>query len=520
MVKSRGNILWIDDEINLLRPHILFLEEKGYLVKTISNGEDAVSLFKSSRYDLLLIDQSMPGMDGLETLAKIKECRQSIPVIMITKTEDEWLMNKAISSQVEQYLIKPVAPSQIFIACKQVLEKYEINSENTVSGYLKDFQEIDNSLKTISTADDWWNLYNRLIGWEIKFDQYRENSLSDILFEQTESCNKEFNRFIESNYKNWMIREHRPLMSVDIFSEFIKPKLKNNKKVCLIVIDCLRHDQLTKIMPILESFFEIDTSYHVSLLPSATPYSRNGIFSGLFPDELIKKYPQQKADILSGEDSLNRHEELLFRDQMIRHGFKDKTLHYHKIWAIEEGRKFENRLRSLMNVDVISLVINFVDMLAHSSSKTNLLKEMVPDESGYRDAVKNWVEKSWFNNVLKILSDSNYDVVLTSDHGSIKVQKSTVVKADRNASSGIRYKSGRNLKVDTKDAMIINNPTEYRLPIIEPQQTYLISKNSNYFIYPNEGSKYKSKLDNSFQHGGISMQELLVPVVNMKGLKN
>ena len=520
MLKNRGNILWIDDEINLLKPHILFLEEKGYSVEIASNGDDAVSLFESSRYDLLLVDQSMPGMDGLETLKKIKGLRQSIPVIMITKTEDEWLIDKAISSQVEQYLIKPVAPSQIFIACKQVLEKYEINSENTVSGYLKDFQEIDSSLKNINSTDGWWNLYNRLIGWEIKFDQYREKSLSGILSEQTESCNKNFNRFIESNYTNWLKKEDRPLMSVDIFPEFIKPKLIKNKKVCLIVIDCLRHDQLTKIMPILESFFEIDISYHLSLLPSATPYSRNGIFSGLFPDDLINNYPQQKADILSGEDSLNRHEELLFKDQMVRNGFKNKTVHYHKIWAIEEGRKFENKLQSLMNVDVIALVINFVDMLAHSSSKTNLLKEMVPDESGYRDAVKNWVEKSWFNNVLKTLSNSEYDVVLTSDHGSIKVQKSTVVRADKNASTGIRYKSGRNLKVDTKDAIIVNNPSEYRLPSLEPQQTYLISKNSNYFIYPNEGSKYKNKLDNSFQHGGISMQELLVPVVNMKGVKS
>ena len=518
MQDSRGHILWVDDEIHHLKPHILFLEDKGYSLTQATNGNDAVALSQKKQFDLILLDQSMPGMDGLETLKSIKDIRESMPIIMITKTEDEWLMDEAITSQVEQFLIKPVNPSQIFMACKQVLEQTRLREERATSDYLKDFQDINDCLQDDLSCQDWWELYNRLVKWQLKFDEYRDTGLGNILIEQVQTCNREFSHFIEQNFISWLSTENRPVLSPDLFSHFIKPTLEGNNKICLIVVDCLRHDQFMAILPILETFFKVDLSFHVSLLPSATPYSRNAIFSGLFPDQMVKKYPEQEKLMSGHASSLNRFENTFLVDQVKRHGFKDKTIHYHKIWAVEEGRKFQNKIQDLLQADILALVVNFVDMLAHSSSQTDVLKEMVPDEAGYRTAVHSWIEHSWFNQVLKILSESDFTVVITSDHGSIRVQKDVMVAADREASSGVRYKYGRNLNAKSRNALIIKDPEQYRLPSFGAQFNYLVAKDDVYFVYPNEAHKYRARLKNSFQHGGISMEELLVPVAVMKGL--
>ena len=272
------------------------------------------------------------------------------------------------------------------------------------------------------------------------------------------------------------------------------------------------------ILPILENLFNVDLSFQVSLLPSATPYSRNAIFSGLFPDEMVKKYPEQKKIMSEHAPGLNQFEKTFLVDQIKRHGFKDKSSHYHKIWAVEEGQRFQRTIQDLLNVDILALVVNFVDILAHRSSQMDILKEMVPDEAGYRTAVHSWIENSWFNKVLKVLSDSEFTVIITSDHGSIRVQRDVMVAADKEASSGVRYKYGRNLNARKRNALIIKNPAHYRLPIFGPQFNYLIAKDDVYFVYPNEAHKYKTQFRNSFQHGGISMEELLVPVAIMKGL--
>ena len=436
---------------------------------------------------------------------------------MITKTEDEWLMDEAITGQVEQFLIKPVNPSQIFMACKQTLEKIKLHEQKATSDYLKEFQEIEAQLSNELNADDWWRLYDRLTDWQIKFDNYNDTGLGSILKEQIQTCNREFVNFIDSNYESWMQSNNRPTLSVDIVPKYVKPILDKGEKVCLLVVDCMRHDHFKSMMALLEPFFNIKLDYKLSLLPTATPYSRNAIFCGLFPDDMVKKYPKQGDDMKNDSTSLNQHEKQFLIDQLKKMGLGDKRVHYHKIWAVEEGNKFNNRIKDYLQQDILALVVNFVDILAHKSSQMDVLKEMVPDESGYRTAVRSWLNHSWLLQVLKKLSENNFTVILTSDHGSIRVQRDVMVAADREASSGVRYKYGRNLNTKEKNAIVIKDPEKFRLPVFGPQPSYIIAKDDVYFIYPNQDHKYQSKFKNSFQHGGVSMEEMMVPVAIMKG---
>jgi len=519
MDNSRGNILWVDDEIEHLKPHILFLKEKGYTISQAANGYDALELSKTNVFDLILLDHSMPGMDGIETLTKLKDQRKSQIIIMITKTEDEWLMDEAITGQVEQFLTKPVNPSQIFMACKQALEKKQIRQDSATSQYLREFQEIELTIGKNETINDWYRLYRNLVEWQIRFDSHKDIGLENILEDQIKTCNKEFSYFIEKNYQNWLFQEDRPDFTNDIVKKYLYPVLNNGKRVCLLVIDCLRYDHFKIMAPILEPIFDIELHYCLSLLPSATPYSRNSIFSGLFPDQIVDRYPQQASDMRNESSSLNKYEKQFMIDQLKKLNLGDKSLHYHKIWAVDEGNKFANRVKDYSQKDVLALVVNFVDILAHKSSQMDVLKEIVPDESGYRTAVENWFEQSWLLRVLKYFSENDITVIITSDHGSIRVQNDVLVAADKNASTGVRYKYGRNLNTSQKNAIIIREPKKYRLPEFGPQPTYLIAKNDNYFVYPNDANKYQEKFKNSFQHGGISMEEMIIPVGFMRSRK-
>ncbi len=512
---NRGKILWVDDEIQHLKPHIMFLEQKGYLLSKATNGNDAIAMLNSNTFNLVLLDQSMSGIDGLETLKEIRKINSSIPVIMITKTEDEWLMDEAITGQVEQFLIKPVNPSQIFMACKQVLEKNKLGGEKAATNYLKEFQKIELRLQSDLNISDWWAIYNSLVDYQITFDSYKNTGLNSILDDQVDTCNRQFSSFINQNYKNWIFSKDRPTLSVDVIPKFVKPNLINNQKVCLIVIDCLRLDQFKSMAPTLERLFNISLDYKISLLPTATPYSRNAIFSGMFPDEMVSKYPQQGKIMAEHSNSLNKFEDLFLHDQLNKMGLKEKKIHYHKIWSVDEGAKIQNHIQDFLQKDLLAFVINFVDILTHSSSQSNILKEMVPDESGYRKVVKTWLENSWLIKVLEKLRDNNFKVIITSDHGSVRVKKDVMVAADKEASTGVRYKYGRNIKANSKNALIIDRPYEYKLPVFGQQPTYVIAKNDVFFIYPNQANKFLSKFKNSFQHGGISMEELLVPVATL-----
>jgi len=515
MTGNRGTILWVDDEIDHLKPHILFLEEKGYQLKTTTNGKDATTLVRQESFDLVLLDQYMPGMDGMRTLRAIKEINPAVPIIFITKSEEEDLMDEAISEKVIQFLIKPVNPTQIFMACKQVLEESKIREQHATSGYLQEFQKIQDQLQQEQNANDWWNIYTRLVKWQLEFDEHPDISLNDILGEQIQSANKEFVKFIESNYKNWLFSENRPALSNDVFSRFIKPVIDQEKKTCLLVIDALRYDQLMAIQDFLNPYYDIKFDYHFSLLPTATPFSRNAIFSGLFPDEFVKKFPDQHNDILHHANSLNQYEEKMMRSALNKFGFEHKTMRYEKINTADHGKKFQTHFSELKNIDVLGLVVNFVDMLAHYRAESDVLKEMVPDEAGYRTAIRTWFEHSWLFTLLRDLSKDGFTVIITSDHGSTKVNRGVLVGADKESSKGVRYKIGRNLNTNEKHALIIRRPSDYRLIELMHQTTYLIAKEDVFFLYPNQQHKYENRLKGSFQHGGISMEEMIVPVVTL-----
>ena len=511
-MKTRGKILWVDDEIEHLKPHILFLEEKGFEIETASNGIDGLNLAKNRDIQLALIDQYMPGMDGIDTLRELKQIDTALPVIMVTKSEEETLMNEAISEKVTQFLIKPVNPSQVFMAIKQVLESGQIQGEKTTRDFLKEYQEISMKQKDHFTVEEWWDLYQQLVYWQLELDGHNEPGLQSIIIEEIQTCNREFSRFIEEVYSGWIKSDNRPPMSVDVLERFVRPELETGQKICFLVMDCLRYDQLMAMLPTLSLYFNVDIHFHVSLLPTATPYSRNAIFSGMYFDDLIKKYPEQLAAMKSGDSGLNQYEEIYLRHLLDRNKLSHIGLHYHKILSAENGIKFQHRIGEFLNIDLLAVVVNFVDQLAHKQSESSVLKEMVGDESAFCRAVVSWFNNSWLLDILKYLGENGYRIVLTSDHGSICVHKGVMVKADKDTSTGVRYKVGRNLNCDEKFSVKVRKPSDYKLPEMGHQSTYLFAKDSTFFLYPNQMKKYQKIFKNSFQHGGISMEEMLIPV--------
>ena len=516
MNSLKPKILWIDDEINLLKPHILFLEEKGYSVTASTTGKEGVGLIRAQNFDLVLIDQFMPGDDGIETSVNIKSINPSVPIIMITKSEEEWLIDEAIYKKIDRLLIKPINPNQVFAACKQVLEGGYIFSEKSKTDYLSQFQDIEHLAIEASTIEDWWKIYSKLVKWQIDFDTQKEESLIQILSEQFSSVNKIFSQFIIKNYPKWLKTANRPTLSCDIFTKKIKPLLDSNKKTCLLVMDAMRLDQFVELNTMLSEDFAVEMEPSFSLIPTATPYSRNAIFSGLFADEMCELYPNQKKEMIEDKGSLNNFEKEFLADQMNKNRLSNKKMHYHKIWVADEGRRFSSKIKNFTNNDLLAIVVNFVDQLAHRRSESDVLKEMVPDESGYRKAVSNWYAKSWIKNVLHELSLAGYTVIMTSDHGSVMVSESANVAADKSSSDGIRYKYGTNINTSDRKALDIRDLDNYRLPNLGIRINYLIAKDSFYFVYPNEKRKYQKILENSFQHGGISIEEMLIPILTMK----
>lgn len=517
MTMTKGKILWVDDEIELLRPHILFLSEKGYTVETATNGEDAIAMVRHQAYDLVFLDEMMAGMGGLRTLSEIKEIRPDIPVVMITKNEDEGLMVDAIGVKISDYLTKPVNPSQVLLACKKILEGKKIASEQASRDYIKEFNEISAVLQGTVDADGWKEIYSRLVDSSIEMDLHTESGLKQTLTDQFRECNVEFSKFIERNYRHWLEQKDRPLLSIDVIDHFLIPELKTEKSVFFFVIDCLRLDQWVGMEKILREYFTITRDYYYSILPTATPYSRNAIFSGVFPDEIEVRFPEIWEQWEDDDNSRNRYE----------HQFMDKLLErrkipikpdskYVKILDAEFGRSIENNIASYAKNKLTAIVVNFVDMLAHGRSDSDLLKEIAPDEAAYRSLTKSWFQHSSLFTMLRTLSRlKNVSIVLTTDHGSIRSLRGTKVIGDRDASTSLRYKYGRNLKADERHAIFVKNPKDFRLPSRSVTVNYLIAKEDYYFVYPTDYHKYVNQYRDSFQHGGISMEEMILPVITL-----
>jgi len=515
-------ILWVDDEIELLRSHIIFLSEKGFEVDTVTNGEDAVSSVKENNYDLIFLDEMMAGKGGLETLGEIKEINSNIPVVMITKNEEESLMNEAIGGKIDDYLTKPVNPSQILLVCKKILEGRKISGEYAAKDYLQDFSEISRQMLMSPDFDEWIEIYLKLVGWDVELDSHPDLGLRQTLNDQKKEANKEFSKYVEKNYKNWISAKEdyeKPVLSTEIVERYVTDLLKEpNKTVFLFVIDCLRLDQWLVMEKHLNEMFRINKEYYYSILPTATPYSRNSLFSGLFPSEIEKYYPQLWMSDNDDEKSMNKFEKELLQLLLDRKRIKLKNdLKYIKIIDPEVGRHFEQNILSYKNTHFTAVVVNFLDMIAHGRSDSDILKEIAPDEAAYRSLTNSWfIHSSLFATFKALATMENVKIVVTTDHGSIRSLRGAKVLGDREASTNLRFKYGRNLKADEKNAVFIKNADDYKLPKRGVTINYIIAKEDYYFVYPTDYHKYLTHYKDTFQHGGISMEEMILPVIAME----
>jgi len=462
------------------------------------------------------MDEMMTGLDGLSTLKIIKKDSPDLPIIMVTKNEEEWLMDEAISEQIANYLIKPVNPSQVFIACKTILDNEKISSEKNIKEFLSFYNDLQTEDIGSFDFEQWSKLNNALCRWSIKLDEINDNIFKDMFAEELEKINKVFQKYYLNNYTNWIKNNSKtPVFSNHLFDEVFLPIINNNKNLIIVIIDCFKMDQWIKISELLSNKFDIIESSHFSIIPSATPFARNAIFSGLMPSEVKEKYPEIWKQMFK-EGKMNAFEDELFSSELKQRNI-NKSSKYVKISNYENGQKFFNKINDYKNVNILSIVVNFVDILGHSRSESDVLKELIPNEAAYRKAIYNWFENSWLNDCFKEFSSWNSEIILTSDHGNMKVDKPAAVKADNMASKGVRYKYGRNLNVDEKKAFKIKDPSNYMLPSFDVNTEYIVAKDSNYFVYSNQYHKYVNMYKNSFQHGGISMDEIIVPLIKLKG---
>lgn len=515
----KGKLLWVDDEIELLRSHILFLNEKGYSVDTATNGEDALDMIQEKQYDLILLDEMMTGMGGLETLSKIKEINPSLPVVMITKNEEEALMEEAIGSKISDYLIKPIKPNQILLVCKKFLEKKEISAQYVSKDYLQDFNYISSRLLDQPDYEEWVEIYLKLINWSIELQEHPELELQSTFDDLMKEARREFSKYIERNYKSWInIDEDRPLLSIDVVEQSVIPLLREGYNVFFFVLDCMRYDQWLVMEEALRPYFNIKKFSYYSILPTSTPYSRNAIFSGLFPSEIERYFPELWTHGNDDETSHNRFEKELLEKLIERKRVKLKNeLRYLKLIDPEYGKNFEQNIFSLIDHNLVAVVVNYLDMIAHSRSDSTILKEIAPTEQAYLSLTKSWFTHSSILRALKTLSTSKKTrIVITTDHGSIRCMHGAKVLGDREALPNLRYKFGRNLKAEEKQAIYIRNPQEYKLPRRGLTINYIIAKEDYYFVYPTDYSKYLHLYKDTFQHGGISMEEMILPVITLE----
>lgn len=519
MEKPKGRILWIDDEIELLRPHLILLKQKGYEVDTATSGEDGLELVRNNIYDLVFLDEMMLGMSGLDTLVSIKELNPYLPVVMVTKNEAETLMEEAIGRKIDDYLTKPVNPTQILAICKRYLESERISQEKMIQNFLVDITEIRSRLNDFLSWKDWVDIYTKLVNWSLELDKYPSLGLEDSLRDIFSEANTVFSNFIEDNYRdiiNTSKSQGRPILSPEIVDKYVIPNLNSKTNLFFFVIDCLRLDQWLVMEEILQQFYKIQKEYYLSILPTATPYARNSIFAGLFPYDIQKHYPQYWVGELNTEDhKQNAFEKELLIEQLKRKKVNLQTpLTYIKIHETEFGKRIESEIHKYTKNQLTAIVVNSVDMIAHSRSDFAILKEIAPNEAAYRSLTRSWFSHSSLLGMLQTLSGyPNVRIVLTTDHGSIRCMRGVKVLGDRETSTSLRYKFGKNVKCEPRYAMQIQDLTELKLPKISLTVNNIIAKEDYYFVYPTDYHYYLQRYKDSFQHGGISMEEMIVPVV-------
>lgn len=513
-MREQQEILWVDDEIELLRSHVMFLEERHYRVSPVSNGDDAIGLLKEHRFDLVLLDQMMPGRDGLSTLAEIKEIDPTIPVVMVTKSEEEELMEHAIAREIDDYLVKPLNPHQIISVCKRILDARGIQEKQLGEVYVAEM----NRLKGSQAGDwrDWIEIHQKLSEWDIRLERFRDVGLQSLQEEAKREANAAFGRFVTERYRGWMDGEDAPVLSVRLIPERVLPELENAPQVIFVVMDCMRLDQWLAIEPLVRDYYDVRRDYYFSILPTATPYARNAIFSGLFPSEMARAFPQYWVEQLE-EGSKNRFEDELLDAHLARLVPMAKQLHrYIKILSAEDVQGLRKRIDVLFNQRLTVVVINFMDILAHARSDSEVLQEIAPDESGFRSLTRTWFRHSVLFDILKVFARRPCVVVLTTDHGSICGRRATKVFGGREISRNLRYKFGHNLRCDRRHALYVRNPQEYGLPRESATKRYVIAKEDYYFVYPTHYHEYRRQYRDTFQHGGISLEEMVLPIAILR----
>ncbi len=518
---SKGSVLWVDDEIDLLRPHIKFLKEKGYDVDTATNGDDAVTMVENNRFDLILLDEQMPGRGGLDTLASLKSVSPSLPVVMVTKNEAESLMEEAIGMQISDYLTKPVNPTQVLLTCKKFIEGKKIVADFGQQHYLQDLQPLAVKMSYASSFSDWTEIHNALVQWERMLDTHPEETLRQMLRDQRREANITFSRFIASNYKDWIGGgKNAPTLSPEILDKFVVPQLKSSAgPVFFIVVDCMRYDQWLEMEPLVAELFTVKKDFYCGILPTATAYARNAIFSGLYPGDLETRFPHVWQGGSDDDDTRNKYEKDLLIDFAARKrlGLKNEPK-YFKILNQDFGKYVEQQVPSLANQQLTAIVVNFVDMLAHGRSDSSLIRELAPDEGAYRSVTRSWFEHSPLYRIFQAIAQiKNSRVVITTDHGSIRCMRGAKVFGDRETSTCLRFKYGRNVRVeDERTALTVRNPKDFRLPTHGLAVNYVIAYEDYYLVYPTDYHKFLNHYHDTFQHGGISLEEMMLPVITLE----
>lgn len=519
---SNGLLLWVDDEIELLHAHIIFLEKKGYEVITVSNGTDAIDECRHHNFDLVLLDEMMPGISGLETLQQIKEILPATPVVMVTKSEEENIMDQAIGSKIADYLIKPVNPNQILLTLKKNIHQKEIVTEVTQTGYQQNFMNISTRIDSCRTIEDWMEVYKLIVHWELELSS-TDSNMTDMLMMQKSEANNSFAKFIRNNYLDWMDAKNmkdpnRPLMSNSIFSNKIFPLLDKQEKVFLIVVDNFRYDQWKMMAKEIGDMFDIDENMYMSILPTATQYARNAIFSGLMPTQIAQMFPELWVDE-DEEEGKNLNEAPLIQTQLDRYRRSNTKFSYHKVNDSTGADKLLQQFSQLEDNDLNVVVINFIDMLSHARTESKMVRELANNESAYRSITLSWFRHTVLSDLFKRLAESDYTIVLTTDHGSIRASRPIKIVGDRNTNTNLRYKLGKNLKYNAKEVFAIKEPQKAHLPSPNLSTSYVFATGDTFFAYPNNYNYYVSYYKDTFQHGGISLEEMLIPLVTLKRKK-
>lgn len=509
-------ILWADDEIELLKPHILFLEGKGYAVTAVTDGATAIEKVREQYFDIVFLDEQMPGVSGLDALPEIKKIRPELPVVMITKSEAEDIMEAAIGSKINDYLIKPVNPNQILLSLKKNLESSEIITQKTTTNYQIEFSRLGMEIMQSKTWEDWVHIYKKITYWELQLEMSKDRGMDEVLFMQKQEANKSFAKYVSQNYVSWMQNptDTTPLLSPGVVREKIFPHVKNGKKTIVLLIDNLRYDHWVIMRSLFSSYFTIDVDeLYCSILPTTTQYARNAFFAGLMPLEISKRYPEiWKYD--EDDEGKNKYEEELFVAQLKRLGYSEKFF-FEKITAINPGKKITEKLHAITQFQLSVIVYNFVDTLSHARTEMDMIKELANNEAAYRSLVLSWFRHSALFDVIRELSELDCKLIITTDHGSVRVQNPVKVIGDKTITTNLRYKTGKALQYNSREVFEIRKPQEILLPSLHITSSFIFAREQDFFAYPNNYNHYAKYYRDTFQHGGISLEEMLVPYVEL-----